>query len=137
MQIIERLKAVAIAVAAIASILIITFVDSPAQAGQTISTGQFNGANGHVTTGKVTIKKEGNDTIVILEDNFSLDGAPNPSLGFSKDGNYDVATDFSPLKSNTGRQVYKLPASINVENYDEIVVWCADFTVSLGSAKLH
>ena len=133
----ERLKTVAIAIAALASILIITFVDSPAQAGQTISTGQFSGANDHVTTGKVTIKKEGNDVLVILEDNFSLDGAPNPSLGFSKNGKFDVATDFSPLKSNTGHQVYKLPASINVADYDEIVVWCADFSVSLGSAKLQ
>ena len=133
----ERLKTVAVAIAAVASIFIITFVDNPAQAGQTLSTGQFQGDNGHVTTGKVTIKKDGNDTIVILGENFSLDGAPNPSLGFSKGGKFDVATDFSPLKSNTGHQIYKLPASINLENYDEIVVWCADFTVSLGSAKLH
>lgn len=136
MQFTERLKTFAIAIAAVASILVITFVDSPARAGQTLSTGQFSGANGHVTTGKVTIKKDGNDILVVLEDNFSLDGAPNPSLGFSKDGNFDVATDFSPLKSNTGHQIYKLPASINVANYDEIVVWCADFSVSLGSAKL-
>ena len=81
--------------------------------------------------------KEGGKTLVILEDNFKLDGAPDPTLGFAKNGKFVIASEFSPLKSKTGRQIYELPASVDVSSYSEIVVWCHKYAVPLGSAKLN
>ncbi len=72
----------------------------------------------------------------MLGPKFSLDGAPDPQLGFSKDGTYDPSTTFTKLKSLNGRQVYELPKSISIAAYDTFVVWCEKFNVSLGSAKL-
>lgn len=104
--------------------------------GAKVSSGQFEGRSDHVTTGGVSISKDGDIYVVTLEDDFSLDGAPDPKLGFAKGGTYVQASEFSILNSKTGKQVYQLPANINPTAYDEIVVWCGQFSVPLGIASL-
>ncbi|MCB2136754.1 MAG: hypothetical protein KDE08_12555, partial [Rhodobacteraceae bacterium] len=56
--------------------------------------GQFSGANGHVTTGGVTVVKTADGgAVVILDSDFNLDGAPDPHVGFGRDGAFDAAAD--------------------------------------------
>ncbi|MEP0960919.1 MAG: DM13 domain-containing protein [Roseobacter sp.] len=76
-------------------------------------------------------------TVVILGDNFSLDGAPEPSVGFGKDGEYVKATDLGDLGELNGLQAFVVPASVNVVDYNEIYIWCDKFNVSLGVASLN
>ena len=98
--------------------------------------GTFKGLSKHVTKGGVSIVKTQTGYIAFLENNFSLDGAPAPTLGFGKDGKFDPQTEFTKLQNIKGAQVYAIPAGINPENFNEFYVWCADFTVPLGVAKL-
>jgi hypothetical protein len=97
--------------------------------------GTFEGRTDHAVTGGVTVLKTDSGTIVVLESDFSLDGAPDPKLGFGKDG-YDPSTQFSPLQSNTGAQVYVISEDINPNQYNEIWVWCEKFNVPLGVATM-
>ena len=70
-------------------------------------TGSFHGTNNHVTTGDYTISKQADGShIITLEDNFSLDGAPDPSVGFGKDGKYSKATYLGNLKQLKGKQSF-------------------------------
>lgn len=121
--------------AALALSLMFAFA-KPAMAAETLHTGSFVGQSDHVTSGTATIVKDGGRTLLVLGADFSLDGAPSPTLGFSKDGAFVKATEFAKLKSNTGRQVYELPKSLVASAYDAVTVWCAKFSVPLGSAKL-
>ena len=98
--------------------------------------GSFQGASNHVTSGGVTVEKTATGYVLVLEDDFSFDGAPDPQLGFGKDG-YDGKTRFSKLKSNSGKQTYEVPAGIDVAQYNEVWVWCEKFSVPLGVAKLR
>ena len=98
--------------------------------------GSFQGASNHVTSGGVTVEKTAKGYVLVLEDDFSFDGAPDPQLGFGKDG-YDGKTRFSKLKSNSGKQTYEVPAGIDVAQYNEVWVWCEKFSVPLGVAKLR
>lgn len=103
-----------------------------------VSSGSFEGRSKHITTGGVSIVKTTSGYIAVLESNFDLDGAPAPTLGFGKNGNgFDKNTEFTKLKSDKGLQVYAIPASINPTDYNEFYVWCADFSVPLGVAKLN
>ena len=126
------------AASALALGLMLAFTTPPtvAMAADVIKSGELSGENKHITTGKVTIEKDGDRTLVVLGPNFSLDGAPDPKLGFAKNGKFDTGTLFSKLKKLKGRQVYEVPKNIVVANYDQFVVWCEKFSVSLGSAKL-
>ena len=108
-----------------------------AEAGsKVVASGSFVGASNHVTTGGVTILSTDSGTLAILESDFSLDGAPDPKLGFGKDG-YDTSTTFSKLASNKGLQVYLIPASVDPSKYNEFYIWCEKFSVPLGVAKLR
>ncbi|MGZ2259616.1 DM13 domain-containing protein [Roseobacter sp. A03A-229] len=99
--------------------------------------GTFIGKSDHITTGGVTIVKHADGTATVtLEDDFSLDGAPDPRVAFGKDGAYVPAGDLGELKMLNGKQVYTVPASINVDDFNEIYIWCLKFSVPLGVAKL-
>jgi len=100
-----------------------------------IKSGVFEGRNKHITTGGVSIVKTTSGYVAILESNFSLDGAPEPTLGFGS-GSFNKKTEFSKLKSINGLQVYEVPANIDPADFDEFYVWCADFNVALGVASL-
>jgi len=98
--------------------------------------GSFTGASDHITSGTVTVTKENNEYVVILGPDFSLDGAPDPKVGFGTSGKYDIKSQLGHLNSNTGEQKFKIPADLNIESYDEIYIWCEKFSVPLGVAKI-
>ena len=102
---------------------------------RTIASGTFEGKSGHATTGGVSVQTTSAGTVVVLEQDFAFDGAPDPKLGFGKNG-YDAAAKFSPLRSNTGKQSYSIPANIDPAAYNEIWVWCEKYAVPLGVATL-
>lgn len=120
-----------------AVIAVIALVPTTASAGEMSMTGTFTGDNDHITTGGVSVVKTANGgAVVILDTNFSLDGAPDPKVGFGKDGAYAEVTDLGELTQNTGLQVFVVPASVNVDDYNEVYIWCEQFSVSLGKADL-
>ncbi|MGB0410509.1 MAG: DM13 domain-containing protein [Pikeienuella sp.] len=100
--------------------------------------GAFTGASDHITTGGVKIVKTANGgAVVILDSDFSLDGAPDPRVGFGSDGVYADASDLGALISKTGVQVYIVPPSVNVDDFNEVYIWCRKFSVPLGVAALR
>ena len=122
-----------------AMLLALAVLATPALAetdARVVASGEFHGASNHVTTGKVVIKQTADGFIVELAEDFSLDGAPDPKLGFGKDG-YDTSTTFAPLRSKTGAQRYAIPDGIDVANYNEFYIWCEQFSVPLGIAELQ
>ena len=94
--------------------------------------GTFTGKSNHVTTGTVEVLK----TEVVLLDDFSFDGAPDPKVALGKDG-YDKDTLMGLLKSNSGKSSYAIPAGVNPDDYNEVWIWCEKFNVPLGVAKLN
>lgn len=102
---------------------------------EVIKTGSFEGRNDHITTGDVSIVKTSKGYLAILNNNFSLDGAPAPTIGFGS-GDFDTATEFSKLENIAGTQVYTIPDNIDVNRQGEFYIYCADFKAVLGVAKL-
>ncbi|MEL6887345.1 MAG: DM13 domain-containing protein [Pseudomonadota bacterium] len=102
-----------------------------------LSSGTFTGASDHITTGTVDVvaNADGSHTI-ILGDDFSLDGAPDPRVGLGKDGFYDGNTDAGVLGNLTGAQSFTVPAGVDVSQYNEVYIWCEKFSVPLGVATL-
>lgn len=109
---------------------------SAALAGSTPS-GTFKGASDHITKGGVSIvKTTGGGHVVILDKDFSLDGAPDPRVGFGKGGKYDASTDLGALTKINGLQAYVVPAGVDVSKFNEVYIWCRKFSVPLGVAAL-
>ncbi len=127
-------KTLAIAVAVLGAII---FAPVAASAGEEVlASGAFRGKSGHAASGGVSVVKTGTGITVVLGRDFKFDGAPDPKLGFGKDG-YVKATQFSVLKSNNGKQTYEIPADLDPADYNEVWVWCEKYAVPLGVANLE
>ena len=113
---------------------LIALSGATASAGE--GSGSFSGVNGHQATGQVAVVRTADGWEVRLEDSFSFDGAPDPWVGFGRSGSFVPATDFHRLRSNTGAQVYKVPADIDAGAYDEVYIWCRRYSVPLGVARI-
>lgn len=106
-----------------------------AEAATRLGKGKFSGRSRHVSRGGVEIIQNGRGVEVVLQDDFFLDGAPDPKVGFGRNG-FVPGTLISPLRSLTGRQRYAVPGSLNVANYNEVYIWCERFAVPLAVAKI-
>lgn len=120
-----------------AAFLIVLGFAGASFAGGHARSGEFTGASNHVTTGTVEVVKTDDGYEIHLKDNFTFDGAPDPRIGFGKNGKFVDATDFEPLASDTGAQVYKVPAGIDPGEFTDVFVWCRKFSVPLGVATLN
>ena len=98
--------------------------------------GSFTGASGHKTSGQVEVVKTADGWEVHLKDDFTFDGAPDPRVGFGASGKFAPKTDFEPLQSKAGAQVYKVPANVDPAAYDEVYIWCRQYSVPLGVARI-
>ncbi len=103
---------------------------------QTVS-GSFKGLNQHTVSGGVEVRKDGDHYVIVFKDDFVFDGAPDPKVGFGANGRYDRGTTFAPLKKDLGAQIYRVPAHIDVSQYNEVHIWCEQFTVDLAVAALR
>lgn len=102
------------------------------------TSGSFVGASDHITSGGVTIVKNADGTATVtLADNFSLDGAPDPTVGFGKNGKFSDGSSIGALKALKGGQSFLVPASVNVDDFNEVYIWCLEFAVPLGVAQLR
>ncbi|MEO0983523.1 MAG: DM13 domain-containing protein [Pseudomonadota bacterium] len=108
-----------------------------APAAGAVASGAFEGRSDHITTGGVSIVEENGRFVLVLADDFSLDGAPDPVVGFGNDGAYDPASQIAPLSAITGGQRYDLPASFDPAAFNEAYIWCEQFSVPLGVASLN
>ena len=62
---------------------------------------------------------------------------PDAKVGFGKNGKYDSNSQLDVLRSNSGEQIYKVPASLNIDAYNEVYIWCKQYAVPLGVAKIN
>lgn len=127
-------KAIALAVTVLAALLPIG--PGALYAEETLSSGQFVGQSRHSASGGVTLVEKGSGYTVVLQEDFSFDGAPDPKLAFGQDG-YQSDTIFAHLRANSGDQIYDLPAGFDPSGYNEIWIWCQRYDVPLGLAKLR
>ena len=123
--------------AAMALAAFIGFQALPAAAADVVGQGSFVGKSNHVTKGNVEIIKnsDGSHTVVLAND-FWFDGAPDPRVGFGKNGKYDKSTGMGLLQSNSGTSTYIVPAGVDPSDYNEVYIYCLKFSVPLGVAKL-
>ena len=108
----------------------------PSLAGEVLLRGQSEGRSNHVASGAAAVEKTASGAMVVLGEDFDFDGGPDPKVGFGRDGVYDKSSQLEALRSNTGRQEYVIPSSIDPAKYNEIYIWCERYSVPLGVAKL-
>ena len=111
--------------------------DASAITGDVLASGTFSGRSDHIVTGGVQLFEQGGVAYLRLDSDFSLDGAPDPRIGFGRSGEYDTTTTFTDLREHTGEQIYRLPNGFELGSLNEATIWCDEFSVPLGTATLR
>lgn len=99
--------------------------------------GSFEGFDSvHYGSGDVVAVETKSGWVVRFEENFNVANGPDLYVGFGRNGKYVKGSEIGRLKGNIGSQNYEVPESINLEDYDEVWVWCRAFSVGFAKAKI-
>ncbi len=91
--------------------------------------------NDHRVAGSAKIIDVNGEKILRFE-NFDTVNGPNLHIYLSTDMSDDDFIDLGEIKATTGNINYEIPADIDVETYDTVLVWCVPFGVLFSYAEL-
>ena len=100
--------------------------------------GMFSGANRHSVSGGYHIVTEGDRPSLGLDEDFVLDGTPDPYIVLSADlmGSGKGTVNLRRLRTNKGSATFLIPAGTDVSTFHTVVVWCKQYDVTPGHAAL-
>jgi hypothetical protein len=90
----------------------------------------------HATSGTVKIVRRENDQLLVLED-FRTDNGPSLYVYLSKDRGVTQSINLGMLKSTSGTFSYEVAATVDTKEYPYVLIWCREFAVLFGSARLE
>jgi hypothetical protein len=118
---------------------------APTQASVPLMTGTFRDADSiHRGKGTVTILDAGNGRRLARLTDFQVTNGPDlevwlvakPHIQSSSDVTASKNVTLGQLKGNIGDQNYEIPANVEINDYESIVIWCEQFGVLFSAADL-
>ncbi|MEP3639790.1 MAG: DM13 domain-containing protein [Paracoccaceae bacterium] len=113
---------------------------TPTLAGSKGRTGSLSGRKGYKVSGTVSVQKDGGKTTVVLKDDYVFDPSKNPpdiKIGFGNGESYAKGSKIhDALTVKKGAATFEVPASIDTDKYNELYIYCEQFTVILAVAPL-
>jgi hypothetical protein len=114
-------------------------VDEALATGERAATGQFV-AIAHSAEGRAAVVEVADGSRKLTFSGFETDPGPDLRVylatGDPAEGELGEFVDLGGLKGNRGDQQYDVPASVDLERYGVVVVWCRAFSVPFTSAPL-
>ena len=116
-------------------------VVSVSQGNELIAEGGFEGL-AHPGSGTATTIRRPDGRAVLTFTDFEVSNGPDLRVylvaGEARDeSEVDDYEDLGELKGNAGDQQYELPAGIDLDRYETVVVWCRAFSVAFARAPLR
>jgi hypothetical protein len=121
-------------------------VDEAQEAGVIVT--QFEGmfgARSHPGEGIAKVLNDGTEQRFLRFEEFATDNGPDLNVYLTTaDADADAGdfgasgqfVDLGDLKGNVGEQNYEIPADVDLNEFDTVVVWCVRFGVAFTAADL-
>lgn len=90
----------------------------------------------HDAQGDVIIIESDDGSRFLRFENFKATNGPDLFVYLATDETADDFVSLGMLKGNIGNQNYMIPPGADLTNYDTVLIWCKQFSVLFGSAKL-
>jgi hypothetical protein len=108
-----------------------------------LATGSFVSRNRYTVTGTATTYQLDDGERVLRLEDFDSTNGPDLFVYLTVAGTADDDAaldadfvDLGALTGNIGDQNYAIPADVDLDRYDSVVIWCRRFTTSFGVADL-
>ena len=92
------------------------------------------GSDGHHASGKVAFGMGMNDKHVLILSDLKVDKVPDGYVYLTKGADRMTGVNLGVLKQFSGTVSFDLPAGVNPDDYDSVVIWCRQFNVEIGRA---
>jgi hypothetical protein len=92
------------------------------------------GSGGHHASGKVEFSMGMNAGHKLTLHDIKVDKVPDGYVYLAKDGDWRHGVEVGMLKQFSGTVSFDLPAGVNPDAYDSVVIWCKKFDVEIGRA---
>jgi hypothetical protein len=116
---------------------------------QILSMGNFVSGE-HPTQGTVRLIKNEGQRVIEIAENFQTDAGPdlfvilhrsNDVIGSTVPPAYPIQEGdyvaIAPLQQVSGFQQYSVPASLDLDEYQSVAIWCRQFNATFGAATLE
>ena len=90
----------------------------------------------HDAQGDVLIIESDDGSRFLRFENFKASNGPDLFVYLATDESANDFVNLGELKGNIGNQNYMIPPGVDLSNYDNVLIWCKQFSVLFGSAKL-
>ena len=108
-----------------------------------LATGAFHSV-AHKSAGMAAILQMANGKRILRFTNFETSNGPDVRVYLvAANDATDSATvtnagfvEIAPMKGNIGDQNYELPATLDLNKYHAVTIWCKRFSVNFGTAPL-
>ncbi|MFB5598351.1 MAG: DM13 domain-containing protein [Nitrosopumilaceae archaeon] len=100
--------------------------------------GMFVGVNDgiHNAEGESKVIPLDNGNRVLRLENFKSTNGPDLYVYLATDKAASDFVDLGRLKANMGNQNYDIPSDVDLEKYNNVLIWCKSFGVLFGSSEL-
>ncbi|MEO1026651.1 MAG: DM13 domain-containing protein [Pseudomonadota bacterium] len=124
--------------AALGAAAFLTLGAKTASAGGTKRTGSLSGRQGYAATGTVQVETVDGKTKVVFGSDYSFTGnPPDIKIGFGSGEKYAKGSKIhEKLSIKEGAAEFEVPAGIDTSQYDELYIYCEQFSVILAVAPL-
>jgi hypothetical protein len=92
-------------------------------------------SSAHPTSGTVQYIL-GKSNLYVQLKNFKSDNGPDLYVYLAKDKQAKDKIDLGKLKSTNGNFYYTAPVGTNIAAYNQVLIWCEDFSVLFGFAEV-
>lgn len=99
--------------------------------------GKLAGSDGHHAAGMVVITTDRNGTTILQLKNMTVDKVPDGRVYLARNGDYRNGVEVGKLTKFSGTVVVPIPATVDPETYDSVVIWCNRFNVEIGRATFE
>jgi len=112
-----------------------TMNDEMVDAPLLLAQGEFR-PRAHEVKGKVLLIKAGDSKVLRFEDFETING-PDLYIWLASSLGKEDYIDLGPIKATKGNVNYDVPADVNVDKYNKVLVWCVPFGVLFSYAELE
>ena len=103
---------------------------------ETQADGMLMGSEGHHAAGQATLGMGMGEKTVLTLSNLEVDRVPDGIVYLTKHADHRQGVELGRLEQFRGTVTFEVPAGVNPDDYDSVVIWCRKFNVEIGRAYL-
>ena len=99
--------------------------------------GYLAGADGHNALGTVLLTTDHHGNQILRLADITVDRVPDGRVYLARNADFTTGVELGKLTQFAGTVEFPIAATVHLQDYDSVVIWCKRFSVEIGHAFLE